>query len=148
MNLTKFVIIENATKKPSFLATMENASQFYGVVILITTVETTVMSLHTFAETEIVQLVGAAVLVMPTTAAFPNGCSAMEKMIVEMDQTNFRKIVQLVKKKETLNAKIEDVFLNAGSAILRMIVVTTRTSKRICAVNKATENALNPNFDV
>ena len=29
-----------------------------------------------------------------------------------------------------------------------MIVVTTRTSKRICAVNKATENALNPNFDV
>ena len=103
-------IIENATKKPSFLATTENASQFYGVVILITIVETTVMSLHTFAETETVQLVGAVVLVMLTTAAFPNGCSVMEKMIVEMDQTNFRKIVQLVKKKETLNAKIEDVF--------------------------------------
>ena len=29
-----------------------------------------------------------------------------------------------------------------------MIVVTTRTSKRICAVKKVTENALNPNFDV
>ena len=29
-----------------------------------------------------------------------------------------------------------------------MIVVTTRTSKRICAANKVTESALNPNFDV
>ena len=105
-------ITENATKKPSFLVTTENAFQFYGVVILITTVETTVMSLHTFAETEIVQLVGAAVLVMPTTAAFQNGYFVMEKMIVEMDQTNFRKTAQLVKKKETLDAKIEDVFLS------------------------------------
>ena len=37
---------------------------------------------------------------------------------------------------------------DAGCAILRMIVVTTRMSKRICAVKKAIENALNPNFDV
>ena len=70
------------------------------------------MSLHTFAGTEIVLLVGVGVLVMLTIAAFQNGCSVMEKMIVETDPMNSRKIVQLVNQKGTLSAKIEDAFLS------------------------------------
>ena len=89
---------------------MENVSRYYGSVILIMIVETTATNPPTYVATTTVRLVGAVALVMLIIAVFLSGYSVMERTIVEMVQMNLLKIVHLVKKRETSNAKIEDVF--------------------------------------
>merc|ERR1719422_1174292 len=75
MKTLKFVIIVNV-------------SQFCGNAILTTTVGTIQTNLPTFVETRIAPLDGADVQVMLIIDVFPNGCSAMAKMIAVMVLTN------------------------------------------------------------
>merc|ERR1719195_1057102 len=82
MKTLKYVIIANATLKQSFLVIMVNVSQFCGNAILTTTVGTTQTNLPIFVETKIAPLDGADVQVMLIIDVFPNGCSAMVKLIV------------------------------------------------------------------
>ena len=144
---TRFVTIENATKKPSFRVKMVNVFQYYGDVILTTIVGMTVMNHLTFVVTIIAPLVGGVVLAMLIIAVFLNGYSVMERTIVGMVQMNLRKTVHHVKKRETLNVRIEDAFQNVGYVISKMIVGTTQTNKNSCALTKVIGNVLNPNFD-
>ena len=73
---------------------------------------TTLTSLRTFAVIKTALKVGNVALDTQITGAFPNGYSAMVKMIAATDLTNLTKIVRLVKKKEIFDAEIGDVFLS------------------------------------
>ena len=70
------------------------------------------MNPRTFVATKIAPPAGADVPVTPITDAFPSGYFAMEKMIAETDQMSSMKIARLARKKETLDAEIEDAFLS------------------------------------
>jgi len=82
--LTLNAIIENVTKTLNSNARMENAFLNYGSVTLMMIVVITQMSLHIDVGIETVPLVGKNVPQEITIDAFLVGCSAMEKMIVEI----------------------------------------------------------------
>lgn len=73
-----------ATLKPNLLARMDAVSRNRGTVILIMIAEMVPTSRRTFVASGIVPPGGDAVPNGATIAAFLNGCSAMERMIVAM----------------------------------------------------------------
>lgn len=81
----------------------------------------------------IVLLDGKDALVKPITVVYPNGCSAMAKMIVVTDRTNCPKIVQSVSRPETSSVKTIDAYPKDGCATLKTIAETIRTNQKICA---------------
>jgi len=83
MKMTKFANM-NVIQRQNFHARMANVFQSYGSAILTMIVEMILMNLLTYAETAIVLVAGEGVQDMPITVAFPNGSSAMAKMIAEM----------------------------------------------------------------
>jgi hypothetical protein len=143
----RFAIIGNVIKKRNFPVTMENVYLFYGGVISIMIVEMIVMSQLISVETTTVLLVGVVVRVTQIIVVYRNGCSVMEKMIVEMAPMSLPKIVHPVKKREISNVKIEDVSQNDGYVTLKMIAEIIQTSKKICVLTKGTGSALNLSTD-
>lgn len=143
----RFAIIGNVIKKRNFHVTMENVYLFYGGVISIMIVEMIVTSQLIYAGTTTVLLVGVVAQVMQIIVVYRNGCSVMEKMIVEMAPMSLPKIVHPVKKREISNVKIEDVSQNDGYVTLKMIAEIIQTSKKICVLTKGTGSALNLSTD-
>ena len=143
----RFAIIGNVIKKRNFHVTMANVYLFYGGVISIMIVEMIVTSQLIYAGTTTVLLVGVVAQVMQIIVVYRNGCSVMEKMIVEMAPMSLPKIVHPVKKREISNVKIEDVSQNDGYVTLKMIAEIIQTSKKICVLTKGTGSALNLSTD-
>jgi len=146
MKTLLFVIIENAMMLRNSHVTMANVSQFCGNVILTMIVETTAMNQLIFAEIRIAQLDGADAPDMQIIVVFLNGCFAMAKMTAGMVLMNSMPIVHLVKKKEISVVETEDVYLNDGCVILKMIVVTILTKVKKL-VPDAIANVQNLNLD-
>lgn len=90
---------------------------------------------------------GEGVQVNRITDVYQNGCFVMAKMIVEMGQMNYQKIVHLVTVKQISRAKISVVFLNNGFVILPTIVAM-EVMKRNLFANINTGNAQNLNLNV
>jgi hypothetical protein len=136
MEVTKtrpFVINELVMPKRTLLAKTDDAFRSYGCVISIMIVEMIQMNQRICAVNETVQLGGRDVLVNPITGVFPNGCSAMERMIVEIIAMNFQKIVQSVTRKLTSSARTTVAFPNNGCVILLTIVAMEVMKKKITA---------------
>lgn len=72
------------------------------------------MNLHTCVVKEIAQLAGEDVQDSQIIVAFQNGCSVMEKMIVEIIAMSCQKIVQHANKSLTINVKIIAAYRSNG----------------------------------
>lgn len=83
-----------------------DASLNFGCAISTTTAVMILMSQPTCVGRRIVQLDGEDAQAHLTTDAYLNGCSVMEKTIVETDLMSCQRIVQHATRKQTLLAKI------------------------------------------
>merc|ERR1719233_416189 len=140
------VITENATRKPSSPAAMENVFPSCGSVTMTMTVEMTATNPPTAADTGTAQRDGEDARAIQTTDISLNGCSAMERMTAETEQTSYLKIVQNVRKRVTSSVETKGVCRKDGCAILKTIAETTPMKMMKCAPED-TENAPSQNSD-
>jgi len=147
MKMMLFAIINLATRRLNFHATMANVFRYCGGVTLTMIAEMTVMSQHIFAGTRIVQQDGNVAQVMPTTDASQSGCSVTAKMTAGMALTNYLKTVQPVRKRVTSSVKTRDVFQDVGFVTFPMIVVIILMSLKRC-VQADTVSAQNQSSNV
>lgn len=90
-----------------------------------TTIAVTIrMNQLTCVVREIAQLAGRDVPASRIIVASQNGCSAMERTIVETTAMSFQKTVPLVKQKLTSSVRTTVAFQNNGLVTLLMIAVT------------------------
>jgi hypothetical protein len=134
-------------QKPNSVAKMAVAFQNCGCVISIMIVVTILMSQLTCVDKEIVPLAGNVVPANQITDAFPSGCSAMAKTIVEIIVMRLQKIVQLVIPTQTSNVIIIVVYRNNGLVTLLMTVGMDQMKPRVFA-KENTENVLSQSSTV
>lgn len=106
MKTPLFATKDHAIQKPNSPAKTDAAFQNCGCAILTTIAVTTPMNQRTCADKRTAPLAGRDVQVDPTTDAFQNGCSAMEKTTVAMDPMRNQKTVRNATQTQTLNAPI------------------------------------------
>lgn len=141
------VTIDLVTQTPNSPARTDAAFPNYGCAISTMIAVMTLMNQHTCVVKRIVRLDGEDALASLTTDAYQNGCSVMEKTIVEMDPMNCQKIVLLAMLRQTSLAKTNVVFLNNGYATSLTIVETAVMRLKLCA-NINTENVQSLNSSV
>lgn len=88
------------------------------------------MNLHTCVVKEIAPPAGRDARDNQTTAAFPNGYSAMEKTIAVTTATSCQKTVQFVNLTLTSNARTTDAYPNNGLVTLLMTAVTVPMNRK------------------
>lgn len=96
MKIRRYVTIGLVIQKLNFHVKMDVAYQNYGCAILIMIAAMIRTNQLICVDKRIVRLVGKDVQDDPIIVAYPNGYSAMVKMIVEMDPMNYQKIVHNV----------------------------------------------------
>jgi len=78
---------------------------------------------------------GRGVQVTPTTVAYPSGCSAMVKMIVEITRMRDRKVVPSAILMPSSSALITAAYPNNGCAISLMTVEMVAMNPRLHALD-------------